>query len=547
MAGRQMTADGADTTYDDAIRRLNRKSLRSALTTSSLLSALEYAGHSDSPLFPCLNLEKTRLVAEAAIKSRAAWYKEELVKPSDLPILLNGAVNASADPRIDDIASGRPRAEMLYDLQKFFSRSAYIQLRPQQNQGVSIGQLLAVTERLPCDNWQELPLEIQDVAKSFADTVVGVLGESPTNLVRLATLLLNYLNAVGNRLLSAVPAPPTLLPQRWQAEELRRLVEQAGTHIDGLAIGRTSLETMIRNAGFSCDPDAFLGIFASPIGDLRSLLKLPEFNVGPEALRLSPLDRFPLVLDEFGAAYVPNARILCASLSSILHFTLNERCRDQYQTIRGHILELYFRKLLAKRAPDLVVLPEKKWGKPQVAGPDLTIIDHGANPVVIGIEIKSRRMVPNTRFELRDDDIKSNYEDLWKALTKLNDKLDHVLSGDGEYKEFKSDLDLAKNYPRRLLGIAGEAPFMLAELAPALSNLDPAFPLHTLSSHWSVMSAEIFERFIETAVQHKRSISEALDEYRTDSLNLEIDSPMAESFRHREIDLSQTYAATFLA
>lgn len=542
-----MASSDAETSYDDAVRRLNRKSLRSALTTSSFLSALDYAGGSGSPLFPCLNLEKTRLIAEAVIKSRAAWYKDEPITRSDLPILLNGALSASADPRIDEIASGRPREEILYDLQKFFSRSAYIQLRPQQNQGIAIGQLLAVAERLPCDNWQDLPPEIQDVARSFGTTVVAVLGASPTALVRLATLLLNYVNTVGSRFLSFVPAPPALLPQRWQAEELKKLVGQARAQIEGLAISRPSLETMIHNAGISCDPDAFLGIFASLIGDLRNLLELPQFNVGPEALRLSPLDRFPLVLDESGAAFIPNARILCASLSNIVHFTLNERCRDQYEKIRGHILELYFRKLFATRAPDLVVLPEKKWGKQKVAGPDLTIIDHGAYPVVIGIEIKSRRMLPNTRFELRDDDIKSNYEDLWKALTKLNDKLDHVLSGDGEYKEFQSDVDRARNYPRKLLGIAGEAPFMFAELATALSNMDPAFPLHTLSSDWSVMSAEIFERFIETVVQHKRTLRDALDEYRSDSLDLEVTAPMAEAFRSRQIDLSQTYAASFLA
>jgi hypothetical protein len=541
-----MVTNGPNTSYDDAILRLNRKSLRNALTTASFLSALEYAGHSSSPLFPCLNFEKTRLLAEAVIKSGAAWYKGEPVKASDLPVLLNGAVNASDDRRIDEITSGRPREEILYDLQKFFSRLGYIQLRPQQNQGISIGQLLAVAERLPCDNWQDLPLEIQNVAKSFRDTVVGVLGESPTALIQVATALLNALKTIGSHFLTLIPAPPASVQQNWQAAELTKLLDHASGHLDGLVISRTSFETLIRNVGLSANLDAFLGIFASPIRDLRNLSKLQEFNVGPEALRLSPLDRFPLVLDESGAAFIPNARVFCASLSSILHFTLNERCRDEYQKIRGHILELYFRKLLAKRAPNLIVLPEKKWGKQNVAGPDLTIIDHGSHPVVIGVEIKSRRMLPNTRFELRDDDIKNNYEDLWKALTKLNDKLDQVLAGSGEYQEFKSDLDRARNYPRKLLGIAGEAPFMFAELATALSNMDSTFPLHTLSSDWSVMSAETFERFIEAAVQHGRSIREALDEYRLDSLNLEINAPMAEHFRKREIDLSLSYAASFV-
>jgi len=544
-----MIAEGADTTFDDAIRRLNRKSLRSALTTASFLSALEYAGHSSSPLFPSLNNEKTRLIAEAAIRSRSAWYKDEPVIPKDLPILLNGALTASDDHRLDEISSDRPRQEMLYDLQKYFSRLAYVQIRPQQNQGIALGQLLAVTERLPHDHWQELPPEIQNVAQSFPQAAQQALGESPSNLIRAATLLLSYLTRVGETFLTHVPTPPSFQKQRWQAEQLYKLVGQAGAQVADLAIHRSAFERMLTNAGLSCKAEPFLRVFSGLIDDLRKLYELPHFNLGPEGHRLSPLDRFPVVLADDGAFFViPNARKFCAALSSVVHFSLNELCRESYERVRGHCLELYFRRVLSARAPTLLVIPEKKWatGKGNIAGPDLTIIDHGEHPMVLGIEIKFRRMLPNTRFELRDEDIKSNYSDLWSALTKLDGKLDQVLAGRGDYSQYRSDLERARKYPRRLLGVTGEAPFMFAELANALADRDSDFPLHGVSKNWSVMGAETFERFIEASVQHAIPLLDLFDQYLSESTNLELSGGMAEAFGNMELDLSQSYAASFL-
>jgi hypothetical protein len=76
------------TTYADAIERLNAKSLRHSLEVVCLLSCAEFMGGHRSPLFPLVNHEKVRLQADAVVKSRAAWYKERLIRPTDLPTLL---------------------------------------------------------------------------------------------------------------------------------------------------------------------------------------------------------------------------------------------------------------------------------------------------------------------------------------------------------------------------------------------------------------------------------------------------------------------------
>jgi hypothetical protein len=58
------------------------------------------------------------------------------------------------------------------------------------------------------------------------------------------------------------------------------------------------------------------------------------------------------------------------------------------------------------------VIPESRWKSPKggADGPDLLIIDHSEDPSVIGVEVKSRRMVPGTRYELLDEHLVQNYE-----------------------------------------------------------------------------------------------------------------------------------------
>src|SRR4028118_618238 len=131
----------APTTYFDVITKLNSCSLRQSLELVSLLSAVEYHDGYNSPISSLLHSETVRLLAEAIIKSKAAWYKEQRIELSDLPELVNGANEALHDKRLAEIRSGGERQEMLYKLQRYLSRLAYIQIRPQQTPFISLGKI----------------------------------------------------------------------------------------------------------------------------------------------------------------------------------------------------------------------------------------------------------------------------------------------------------------------------------------------------------------------------------------------------------------------
>jgi len=227
-----------------------------------------------------------------------------------------------------------------------------------------------------------------------------------------------------------------------------------------------------------------------------------------------------------------------------LHFTITEQLKKEYEDIKGYLLEFYLSQLLKNRMTELVVIPEGSWKekKGENKGSDFIIIDHGINPCVIGIEIKSRRMKPATRFLLSDNDLIENYKDLWDAIKKMPEKLVKAFSLVGDYQKYEDDLKKAFDYPRFYLGIAGETPYLFGELALYLSKKNTEHLLNDFTEPWAVMSTETFENFIEILFHNNRAIADVLNEYMEDCADLEISTPMAEIFRNSTIDYRETFA-----
>jgi hypothetical protein len=200
--------------------------------------------------------------------------------------------------------------------------------------------------------------------------------------------------------------------------------------------------------------------------------------------------------------------------------------------------------MLKARTPYLVIIPEEKWlsNKGEKAGPDIIIIDHGVNPCVIGVEVKSRRMLLSTKFELYDDDLTDNYIDLWKAIKNMPEKINKVFDLVGGYQKYKEDLIKALEYPRFYLGLTGETPFVFGKMALYQSKNNKRFPLYDVNEPWTVMSVEAFEHFVEVVVQYNQTLAVVLKEYFEDCADMETTSTMEDSFRNRDIDEKQSFA-----
>jgi hypothetical protein len=295
--------------------------------------------------------------------------------------------------------------------------------------------------------------------------------------------------------------------------------------------------------------DRYTRIFSRPIAEHRRLLQDPSYKIGRDALRLSPLDRFPLVAGKDGRTwYAPNVRGLACSAPDVVHFALNEHCRSEYEEVCGALLEIYLENMLTEREPTLAIIPEEKWTtrKGQAAGPDLLIIDHSeTDPILLAVEIKFRHMLPSTRYELLDEDLSSNYASLWTDLKKLPQKLERVFALAGGYVSHRDDLRRAQHYPRFLLGIVGEAPYAFSELVEHRRRNDPEFPLFGAKPSVCAMSVDTFEHLIEVVVQHNRTLAGALRDYLENCANLEIHRNRAEAFRGVDIYEGKSFAASF--
>ena len=535
-------------TYQDAIERLNAKSLQNCLEVCTLFSCIDFVGRGASPVFSLLNNENVRLLGEAVIKSKAAWYKERLIEPRDLPTLLNGANSALEDPRLSEqVISGGERAQMLFQLTRFISRMSYMQIRPQQNAAIATGQFFAIAEMLPAEHWQEFPENLRAAAAQFPAIIAATLGASLRDLLDTHHTVMEYLARLGRISLERVGVRPRTVVE--QANLLRQMIEESSPQLDLFRIVPQRLEQAFGRA-LSSELEGYAAVFSRSIREHRRVLEERPYHVGPEGLRLSSLDRFPLVTGESkGVWYVPNMRALGRAAPDVLHFALNEGCRESYERLRGPSLELYLRRMLNARAPNLVVIPEGRWrtAKGEVAGPDLLVIDHREPPCVLAIEVKFRKMLPSTRFELLTEDLSENYGDLWEAVRKLPEKLTHVFSISGDYAAYASDLSRAQKYRRWCVGVAGEAPFGFGELSGQQSEFAPEFPLKGFAEPWTVMSVETFERLVEVVVQYDRPLTDVVADYCKDCQNLELSESRAEMFRSISVDEQQSYAAKCLA
>lgn len=412
------------------------------------------------------------------------------------------------------------------------------------------------------DNWDKVKI-LATVVTPFVVALVGwlvsssiqqreaAIEEQKLNAVR-AELLASYIDALAGT--DSVRQDIALSALKAFAPEAAEAVSEA---IEPRPILDQKLEyfhtpEVLEAAGQSEAAQhisVYAELFSRRIDEHRALLGRLEYNVGPTGLGLSTLDRFPLVSGQSGGCwYVPNLRTLVGAATPAPHFTLMKRCPDDYADARGFGLEQYLASMVKERMPSLSVIPEKTWPSTmgEVAGPDLILLDHGRKPVTIGIEIKARRMVPSTRFDLGQEELANNYDELWGATARVFNKLDEILGGSsGGYQEFATDLGRAREYPRMAIGIAGEAPYLFGELSTRQAQVDSQNPLHGLSD-WTVMSSESFERMIEVTVQDNRELGDVLDDYVEDCHNLELSCPMAEFYRNQSIDEAVSYAATFL-
>ncbi len=543
--------------FSDAVTRLNSRNLVTLLRTSSILSAVEIFLSDGSPTYPLLNMEKCRLFTEAVLSSKAALYKQNSLTHADLIYVINASSEALYDPRIQtDIPNRQERSLMLYKVQLFFSRMANLQIRQQEFQIKSLlGRTVGLLEYLPERDSAEWPDSWRKRYGSFQHQLQSKWGCTLWDLAVVYQIIVIHYQCLAASAITLADNNPyptrdevrTLPRQNWpQAVAMHSIVynlEGFGPYLDFSA---EDLAKMAPDLTDLRSVKRFLGLFSASIKDLRAKYKEPAHQFGTTGWRLSPLERHPIVRfspreGKSDRYIVPNCRTFLRSFSEVIHFALQDDFGSDYNLFRGFALEHYIHTLLQQELKGLTVIPEPVYmtSQGEYRGPDLTVIDF-ANQDLILIEIKARRTLAETRFTMGEELIDSNYDPIFKALRKCEEKAGHILGGLGVFSQYANVLaEFSK--PPICVAILAESVYFLNEIIRYRTENTPGHRMAGFPWPFCILGLESFELAVAASKQLGTPLGTLLREAFEDGADMELSSRPSEQFRGRGLDIQERF------
>lgn len=552
--------NGKKPTFDDAVTQLNSKNLDALLESSCLLSCVEFYGGMNSPVFPTLNNEKCRLFSEAIIYSKAASYKSTKLTSSDLSYILNGVGEALDDPRLSqELVSGGARDEMLYAMQRFMARMANIQIRQQEIRSSStIGRLIALLSVLPQNHIGEFDPAMQNAVRQLAEDIPGALNASLRDLATVFMLLNVHYQRVAQGAFkflesfrpSEIPKGTLIERRAWM---IYRLYDFQNIR-PYLWFSREALGSIVGHPLPESIFSSFVALFARPIRQIRDESNNRVYRVGPQGWRLSPLERYPVVMREGEQGserdqrfIVPNIRTFMRSFGDVVHFALQERFGNAYNEVRGLSQEVYIRLLTKDRLPSCVVIPEIPYRSPkgEKKGPDCTIVERQSRRLIV-VEAKARRVLAETRFTMREGIFDTNFAPVYELLDRLQGKVRDLYAGLPEYAAYQAEIDSTKQSPPICVAVVGESVYMMNEIIRYRARTEAGHPLRDYPWTFCVMSMESFELAVEIAASEGISLAQVLEEFWEDGASMEPSGHMSDSLRMRTLRRGSSFAESFL-
>ena len=501
-------SSSSERAFEAALSPLNRFNLADVWQFCSLLSMADlFGGENETAsgrgaFFPALNSEQIRLFASAILSSKAADYKTpaqpfRIKQYAQVHNALSDAVGTSADlspdltpeeaavqffgPLLNRQAQAQTANDILFLLARSYALRVDIPRTHRAEIEKSIGEAgasfdmdAALRDAYGLDLERFIYLAFAVMALFFHRN--GNVGVSPTakRLARLGTAAWSVLEA-------------------YLVETERRRTEMTFTAAD-LAIVGTAAEI-----------EGFLRLSAATTVKLRTALTRPEYQVGGPGLRLSPLERFPIV-DLSGSRYVvPDLATYGAVIANIPYLSMLDGAqaqkREAYRAQQGAAQELYLYNLVQARLPAIRAIKERTYnvGKNSWKGPDLTLIGPDGNVVLV--ESKARRIQPATRVAQGGEELIQNLKDVLSALRLLEKKWAHLRQGEGG----QDAISEPPTYPIAV-AVIGETYLLANQKVRQHLRVMPQDPLHALTLPYLILSVEEFEMFVEVAASNNLSL-----------------------------------------
>jgi hypothetical protein len=540
---------------------LNRMNLGILWKVSARLSLHDMYTAPDDPAFamPLLNPEKIRLLDQVILASRADFDRDRIPDTETLRLVLNDCKDMSDNPvaraRLMR-ASGTADAHLAFQL--FLAQIANVQFPGQEPRPLErAGRVIGLLEVLPERERVKIPADQESMIRELSPRLGDFLGMAISTFARCFLLLMKWQGLAATRSRQVLAHAVGNLINVQDTNERAHLVVTELFHPDA-ALNSYLIFTLSRLIGYLGDLsratemrselERFMSIFSASSPELRRIgAELPEFQVGHLSSRLSPLERFPVVRiedqDEEDSFIVPNAAHLLKSFAPVIDYTLLGRFGSLYSRVRGFLLELYLRCLIEDRLPNLLVIPEKTYGREERRGADLTLIDRELRRLIL-VEIKGRRIKLTTRLTMGEDELRDNLTSAHEALLKLPQKVRDLYAGLPEYQEYQEVINSTRGSEPICVAVLSEGVYFMGELVRELATRE-ADPLYDYPYPNCVFALEIFERGVEVARKTGRPLAELLHEHWERSLRREYHGASPDSFGGEHIEEGETFAASF--
>lgn len=563
----------AEASLEHARQLLKRYDLLELLLLCTRLSLFEAMTPPDSPLSasPILNLENTRIFSGLVLSSKAEFSgSRRLPSEREFIAILNDCRQVGYDrensSRLKD-ANGTERASL--EVQRIFAKICVGQIPLQDNLSAQrAGRLIAMLEILPVKFPERITANQRQDVQVVLSKMRAILGAVPSELFQVFKVLLAWLNElvyepVKNAVYASVSTQPTVRPageNRIHQTQIALSFLTPQAELDSLiAVNLEDFLSAFKRAApvlsstIEYSVRAFFTLTSRSIEELRELSRHADFKKGSPNVRLSPLDRYPIVrLDrpkESGPSFVvPNVRVLSRAFDHLIDFTLRESLGSTYDHARGALLHLYITRLVECQLPDLIAIPEIRYksstGNRESA--DLTIIDFAASRI-IGIEIKGRTINLSTRVSLETEQITENLADVYSSLSRLPRKIADLRSGKPEFAQWTEVIKASCNFPSILVVVIREGlPVALPELLREHARLDDSHDLNKIQEPNCILSLDSFERAVELARIGSRPIGELLERHHYRSISRDYSAHHADAFEQDYKPLTDTFAFSFL-
>ena len=544
------TEQGARQSYSKAVRMLNKYNSTDLWCFCSQISCLEYfskLNKNEDVFYPILHFERVSMLSKAILASTARDYKSLIIRSNSFPKLFNlllDAINFNIkDNNIDD-----PNKQLLQAISKIANAQFPFQ---QINISTDLARAYLLYQVIPKQEEQFLKNKYKksyvNIPKSFEEqngiNVKEFLIASFAMLSLYAIKYAKYLHLNPDKILEIQN------DLKNKANKSDYIFSKLCQFIDFIIPQRSSFlfspDDLIIKDSEVLDINKiiqYLSVVSKSLIDLGTLQHKSIFRKGSLSIRLSPLERYP-VLNLLNNKYViPNMRYFDASFEKMIHFEMQEKYpNNQFNTTFGGVFEKYVQKLIQERLYNVTLIPEISYKKKElVDGIDSIIVD-SKNNSLIAIEVKSKKISLDTRISPVSESFNNDMQRIYEAFKKLPSKIEDLYAGLPEYQKWQNEINKIPKKNVICLVILSGSLHYLPEIINQFRVEDKEHILNNYQYKYAVMPIDNFELLVELVYHKKDTLHSLLSQYWKSSRDQSPKEYSAELFSGHHLDTSDYF------